>query len=106
VKSLCCLLLALSGCQMVPNTVSPELIHQSHIMQHRPLTDEPTNYHADQFAVAARWAKRTGPFLELSEGISLDKAYNQGGINPSYGAMIGPKEEFTARVGWTFRTRE
>lgn len=91
--------LALTGCALAPNTVTPFVEHVSHVSQH--FGPNPTHYGFEQIAVAARW-KAKGAFLEMSEG------YNPGSRN-SHGeacdGLYGGHEVFTARVGYEFTVK-
>ena len=90
------------GCAaIVPNTVTPELEHMSHASQHRPFTESPTRYGANIASVVLGWNLPRGVSLQLAEGISLDKRY----ATPSCGEIEGPREEFSARIGYSFKVR-
>lgn len=45
--------LALSGCAVMPNDISPEIVHTSHAVQHFGAT--PTNFGANIAQLTARW---------------------------------------------------
>ena len=96
-------LAALSGCAVLPDTVTPELEHMSHATQHAPLTDHPTEYGANIAQVDLGWQLAPRVALTLAEGIDLDRHYSQ---TPSCGELIGPREQFTARIGYTFNIRK
>jgi hypothetical protein len=93
-------LAALGGCAVLPDTVRPELEHMSHATQHRPFTSTPTRYGANMANLVVRWDLPKRFTLELAEGVSLDKHYPD---IPAYGELIGPREQFSARIGYSFR---
>lgn len=88
--------LSLTGCALVPNTISPFAEHVSHASQH--FGSNPTHYGYEQIGVAARWNVKHA-FLEMSEGYNPGKR-NSGG--EACDALYGGHEVFTARVGYTF----
>lgn len=85
------------GCAALPNSVAPEFTHISHASQHFGANH--TNYGANIANVTAEWDFGKHAYLTLSEGIDLDRHYRD--IN-SYGDIIGPREQFTAKVGYKF----
>ena len=92
------LCVALSGCAVLPDTVGPELEHMSHATQHAPFTSKPTAYGANVASVVLGWQR--GPIqAELAEGLALNRHYPQ---TPSYGELIGPREEFSARIRYNW----
>jgi len=95
-----CALLALSACAIVPNSIRPEFEHMSHLSQH--LSAAHTNYGANIVNVVAHWDTPAHTYIELAEGIDLDRHYRD--IN-SYGDIIGSREEFTARIGYVFQVK-
>ena len=101
---------SLTGCaELIPNTISPEFEHESHALQHVPFTSNPTNYGGEKFNLVAGWKITEHVNLSLAEGIDLDRkggAYANGGVIPIYGESVGPREQFTGRVSYTFHVRE
>jgi hypothetical protein len=96
----------LSGCAaMIPNTVTPEFVHESHASQHRPFAETPTNYGAELLDVSLGWHLGDHVRLELAEGISLDK---RSGTVPyeAYGEIAGPREQFIGRIGYQFKVKQ
>ena len=91
---------ALSGCAVLPNTIAPEFEHMSHATQHAPLTEHPTRYGANIAQVTAQWDYGRA-YVSLSEGIDLNRHYPY-----SYGEIEGPREQFTARIGYRFTVRK
>ncbi len=89
--------LALTGCAAMPDSVRPEFEHMSHFSQH--LSAAHTNYGANIANLVAHWDTPAHTYLELAEGVDLDRHYRD--IN-SYGDIIGSREEFTLRVGYVF----
>jgi hypothetical protein len=87
---------------MIPNTITPEVVHESHATQHRPFTESPTRYGADLAMLTFGWRLPHHVRIELSEGVSLDKHYPQ---TPSYGEIEGPREQFIGRIGYSFEVR-
>jgi len=98
---LAAVLAALNGCALVPATVTPEFVHISHATQHEPFTDHPTRYGANIADVALGWNLAPHVTLTLAEGVSLDRHYPW---MPGYGEIVGPREQFTGRIGYTFNT--
>lgn len=99
-------LLILNGCSALrviePDTVRPEFEHISHATQHEPFTSSPTNYGANIVSVIAHWDTPKGTYLELGEGISLDRDYD----GQECGEIAGPREQFTLRIGYVFHTNK
>lgn len=97
-----CAALCLSGCAALPNTVAPEIAHLSHISQHAPFSDHPTDDGANIFGVVARW-NFGHAYAELGDGLDIDRHHSVTGAN---GEIIGSREEFTARIGYAFTVRQ
>ena len=96
---------AASGCaSLVPNSVRPELEHQSHLTQHEPFTDHPADNAANFASVALHWdlAQRHA-FFEIAEGVNLSPHWQD---PDTYGDVMGPRETFTARIGYVFQVRQ
>jgi hypothetical protein len=91
--------LALSGCAVMPNDISPEIVHMSHVVQHFGAT--PTNFGVNIAQLTARWNLQHNFHIEASEGIALDRHYSYGDMQ-GCGELQGPREEFTAKIGYTF----
>ena len=88
----------LSACMaIVPNSVRPEFEHMSHMTQHAPFTDHPTRYGANVANLVLHWDAPHHIQVEVAEGIDMDRAWGQ-----SEGEILGPREEFTARIGYSF----
>lgn len=93
--------LSLTGCCLVPNTVSPVVEHVSHASQH--FGPNRTNDGYNQLALVARWRVYKGAFLEMSEGVNLGRKCANG---KAYDGLSGNEREvFTARVGYTFEVK-
>jgi hypothetical protein len=100
-KSLALLIpLTLSACAVMPDTVRTEFEHISHATQHRPFTDTPTKYGANMANLVLHWDLPKRFTVELAEGIDLDRHYRD---TNSCGEIMGPREEFTARIGYSFK---
>ena len=84
---------------LIPNTIAPEIEHMSHATQHAPFTNRPTKYGAEIVQVTVTWNLPHDIYIAMSEGISLDRHYND---NNSNGEIMGPREQFTLRIGKTF----
>lgn len=96
-------LIAMSGCaSLAPNYIAPEVEHLSHATQHEPFTDHPASYNANLVSVVAGYNLPHHLNLELAEGVALNPHYAR---NPSCGEIMGPREEFSARVRYTFQVR-
>lgn len=91
--------LATAGCALAPNSVRPEIEHMSHATQHFGANQ--TNYGSDMANVVAHWDFRRA-YLELAEGVSLDPRWPH---MDAYGETVGPREEFTARIGYVFQVK-
>ena len=92
----------LVGCCLLPNSIRPEVEHMSHATQHEPFTNHPTNYGANMADVVAHWDVR-GAYVEIGEGIALNRASGCGPCGDAgYGEIVGPREQFIARVGYVF----
>ena len=97
--------MVLSGCALMPDTISPGIEHFSHTTQHAPFTSTPTMYAIENLEVTARWGKPEGWFLELSEGVALNDRWSFGPVS-GYGETLGPREQFAGRVGYTFNLHD
>ena len=93
------LFLGLTGCALMPDTIAPEIEHMSHATQHEPLTNNPTHFGVEIVQVTGTWNLSKNIYLELSEGIALDRRDAYG---PSYGEVYGPREQFTGKIGYKF----
>ena len=87
--------LALSGCALEPNNARVEFEHTSHVTQHEPFTSETTRYGINSVAVIAHWRVAAGAYMELGEGVSLDRC-----ANGYCGSFRGPREQFIGRAGY------
>jgi hypothetical protein len=93
------LCLLLSACSLLPDEVRPELEHMSHLTQHPPFTDHETHYGSNMANLVIAWTP--GPVrLEVAEGVSLDREYR---APQAYGEIVGPREEFSARISYVFK---
>jgi hypothetical protein len=94
-----CLCLLLGGCALIPDYAGPEMTHESHVTQH--FGPDPTNYGSETIGLTAVWTKPGGgPFAQVTEGLAL------GSCTAGYcGEIAGPREQFTATVGWLFRVK-
>jgi hypothetical protein len=94
----------LGGCALAPRQIAVYGEHVSHATQH--FGDTRTDYGFDTVNVAAQWrtADGAGPFADVAEGYNLDSKWHYAGYD-TVGALIGPREVFSARVGWIFRLR-
>ena len=59
----------IAGCALVPNTISPELEHMSHVTQHQPFTDTPTRYGINIASVVVGYRLGDHLQLELADGV-------------------------------------
>lgn len=80
---------------MLPDTVTPELVHVSHVSQHEPLTDRPTDYGYNLADVALGWSLTPRVSVTLADGYAIHRD-----------SMPGPRETFTAKIGYTFTIRK
>lgn len=91
--------LAVSGCALAPTYIAPELEHMSHITQHGAMGTH-NEYIKDAVAIAqitAHWDVGQA-FVEVSEGIALNRKSGE----YAYGEIYGPREQFTAKIGYKF----
>ena len=95
-------ILALAACAAMPDTVTPEIVHMSHVTQHRPFTGNPTEYGSNEVGVRASWLN--GPLhFDIGEYLSLDKCYATLVGSTACGEIAGPREQFRASIGYTFK---
>ena len=99
-------ILTVAGCaEMLPNTISPNIEHMSHLTQHQPFTNYPSNYGINMVGVEADWEVHKNVHFTLAESLSLSKRFeNQYYIG--YGEIIGPREQFTGRISYSFHVRD
>jgi hypothetical protein len=98
------LALILSDCALAPNTVTPQLTHESHILQHEPFTSTPTNYFANIAEIEARWKLPHHFVLSVADGVNLARSYPN---DPSYGEIMGrTRETFRASIGYSFEVKK
>lgn len=97
-----CAALGAQACAVMPNTISPEFVHMSHATQHAPLTNNPTNYGVEIVQVNLHWELPKHFHLDVAEGIALDKR-DALSADREYGEIVGPREQFTAKIGYSFR---
>jgi len=92
--------ICLSSCAALPNTITPQLTHESHIMQHEPFTNQPTDYGANILETEARWNLPRNFTLSVADGVNLSQQYPQ---MPGYGEIMGrTRETFRASFGYSF----
>lgn len=91
--------LFMAGCTTLePNAIRVYGEHVSHASQH--FESPATNYGYDTVNVEAHWEHK-GAFLDLSEGINLERADCEvNGKDNGYGGLWGPREVFQARIGY------
>jgi hypothetical protein len=99
-------ILALHGCVLVPNSIRPEVEHMSHATQHEPFTSHPTNYGVNMVDLVAHWDIKKIAYVEIGEGIALGKPTGCAQYaDAGYGEVIGPREQFIARIGLIIPTK-
>lgn len=92
------LMLPLTGCALAPTYVAPELEHMSHLTQHGVMgvhNDHPCDG-IEIAQITAHWDIGPKFYLDVSEGIALN---SQSSVN-AYGEIYGPREQFTAKIGY------
>lgn len=101
------LVTALSGCVLAPDSLRPEVEHMSHVSQHVPFVSRAnaTGYGVATVELLAHWdiAKTSGGaggYLEIGEGMALNRKWDCGCGVIGYGEIEGPREQFMARAGW------
>src|SRR5271156_4558855 len=88
--------IALGGCALMPNSIRPEIAHMSHVSQH---FDEADGHNAINMAqVTVHWDLPKRFYVEATEGVALNAPNGNGG----FGEISGPRDQFTARVGYVF----
>lgn len=88
-----------SGCCLAPNTVRTEVQHVSHLTQH--FGPDRTNMGYEAFNVVAQWRKG-GAYLDVGDGVNVSPRDGYRCI----GGMCGPREIFTASVGYVFQVKQ
>ncbi len=94
--------LVIHGCALVPDSVRPEFEHMSHVSEHPTFTDDPQHFGSEIVSVVAHWDTPKHTYVEIAEGIALDRHYAPGN---EYGELIGPREQFSLRIGYVFDLR-
>ena len=95
--------LCLLGCSSLePNYIAPEIEHMSHATQHEPFTEHPTRYGANMVGLVAGYNLTGHLNLEIAESENLSPHY---ATIPSDGEIIGPREQFSARLRYTMEIR-
>ena len=94
----CSLLIITSLCQAADFEISlvPEAEHMSHMTQHRPFTDHPTEYGANMLGIGLQLDYRALT-VALVESYNLSPSYQVYGA-PEHGEIMGAREEFSLRV--------
>jgi hypothetical protein len=92
--------LTLSGCALAPNTIRTEAEHISHASQH--FGANRTNMGSESVNVIAQW-RFGNAYIEAGEGYNLSPAERG---KPCDGGLCGPREMFTAAVGYSFEVRK
>lgn len=93
----------LTGCaELEPNSIRVEGEHVSHMSQHAPFTDRPTNYGDESVEVLAHWKLFHHGYLEAGEGINVSPSHTGQDCD---GGLCGPREIFIARVGYVFNIK-
>jgi hypothetical protein len=94
----------LQGCAALPSAAVVELGHTSHITQHEPFQSAATatNYGINVASVGLKWQPTAHLSAVVEDGLSLDRHYPQ---DHSYGALMGPREVFNARLSYEIPLR-
>lgn len=90
-------LLLLSGCAAMPDSIEPELVHVSHATQH--IGSNRTEFGYNEVAIAAKWRPTVHFTIEMSEGYNVNRQWHSP-YGSQYGSLIGPREVFELRAGW------
>ena len=93
--------ICLTGCAVAPDYVRPELYHDSHITQHPPFTATNGHVGSSGVGITAEWQINRLQ-IELNESVNLCRGWTMNGVN-GYGETQGPREEFSARIGYNFK---
>lgn len=81
---------SLTGCAVLPDEAEPEIYHESHITQHAPISDDPTNFGRNVGALSLNWER--GPIeLRVEDGYAF---------HGNDGCGRCPKEVFRATLGY------
>lgn len=90
----------LGGCSVLePNKIGIEADHVSHISQH--FGSDATNFGYNTLGVVAHWQSGNA-YVDLSEAYNFGSEFDDG---RGYGALWGPRETFTGRVGYAITLR-
>lgn len=93
----------LTGCTALePNSFRVEAEHISHMTQHEPFTDHPTNIGDESIEMLAHWKVLQHGYFEIGEGLNVSP--HQAGKDCN-GGLCGPREIFIARAGYIFTVR-
>lgn len=93
-------IVALSGCAAVrPNNIRLYAEHVSHVSQH--MGSNPTDYGYNTINLELHYEHK-GVFSDIAEGYNLG-AKSDWGLG--YGALVGPREVFSARIGYDFKVK-
>lgn len=88
----------LSGCALQPQSIDLIADHTSHISQH--FQQSTGDYGYNVIGVAARWQE--GRFaLDVSDGVNVNGRQFTPNGTPYYGALIGSREVFNARISYS-----
>jgi len=95
---------AISSCVLVPNSVRPEMEHDSHITEHSPIARAPMGYYVNKAQLALHWDMPGRLFMEIADGVSMGPCWTNRAL-AGCGEMLGPREEFSLRVGAVIQVR-
>lgn len=92
-KLLLPIILTLTGCSVA--SIRPEITHVSHISQH--FGANKTNYGYDEVAIDLHLEPVRHLEIDIAEGVVLEGKSDYG---LGYGALVGPRETFSATIGY------
>ena len=98
------LCLLLTACAAAPDVIRPEIEHMSHATQHPPFVAVNENYGANLAGITAEWKLRD-IHIELNESVNISHGWSGNGIR-GYGEIEGPRESFSARVGYDIHVKD
>jgi hypothetical protein len=76
----------------------------SHATQHPPFAAENGHIGTTMAGITAEWKVRHIQ-IELNESVNLSRSWSADGLS-GWGEIQGPREEFSARIGYNFEVRK
>ena len=104
------LTVSMSGCTALkPVSIPIEVEHISHLTQHEPFTDHPTNYGLYTVSAGLKWEPAPHFTITLMEGINVNRGWQwrepDGETVPFHGGLMGGRETFQGRITYEIPLR-